>query len=107
METLYRFKLDRTTGKIERVAIKEYTIKENYIGKMMITYRLNSRTSMVSADNIERYLNDMVYSYNSSIDNAIEIIKADLENKIVSAKNTLDKCTGILERIESSREFVL
>ena len=73
----------------------------------MITYRLNSRTSMVSADNIERYLNDMVYSYNSSVDNAIEIIKADLENKIVSAKNTLDKCTDILERIESSREFVL
>ena len=95
MKTLYCFKYDEETGKIETIEIPEYRVDVNrYTGRKTYCFqkpRINKSDSHyhIPEAKLDRYVNNKVYTFNSDIQNAKRIILEDMTYRQLQAYNDL------------------
>lgn len=95
--TLYCFKMIEEDGKFSlyRYAINDYKTtlgayksEYHFLGK----YIDENHRAYVSGDKIDRFVNNKVYSLNSSITDAERIIEQTLQSQCDAARAKLDRC---------------
>lgn len=100
--TLYCFKVTEEDGKFSlcRYAINDYKTTSgaykseyHFLGK----YIGENHRAYVSGDKMDRFVNNKVYSLNSSIADAERIIEQTLQSQCDAARAKLDRCTYRLD----------
>jgi len=107
MDTLYRFRLDTETGKVEKLVITEYHLVRPGSRDEAYRYRGKSVTNYVKLSNLDRMFCNQVYTFNPSEQHAIEIMMQELTDKIDDIQSQLDRMKGIQAKLRCYKAFRL
>lgn len=92
--TFYCFRLNKETGEITRLEIKDYKFdawKGYPVRRRCYMFKVNSNRYCAYEDEFDRFKNDRVYSFNGSMEHAVQIIYKHLEEKRNAAEKEYKK----------------
>ena len=98
-DTIYRFKLDTETGKIERFEITDYDIKYDIQGKKYYKYKLGSCRNFVYHKKMDTVKNNAIYTFNPWI-NYRELMYEAFMKKANKAYDDYIKYSKIMKIVE-------
>ena len=98
-EILYCFKLNKETGEIKRIDIKNYERGKWTGSKNFFRYRINSNIYYAYENDLERFKNDRMYTFNPSMERAVEEIQKKLTSNRDIAKHELEKWETLLDKL--------
>lgn len=106
MRSLYKYKLDEMTGEISKTEIKEYTeiMGINANGKQEVKAYKIPGYHPIDADKLDRYLHNIVYTFNPSIEYTKRIMISAFRAKYNNAHTIACKCKNILDMLENAPE---
>ena len=108
METLYCFKLNEDKAIIEIFEIKEYSIiyycnKEHYVFKHKLGGNHDCK-HYIPITNIDKLVNFKVYSFDSSLENAISHITSSLVEKRTKAYNEYERWNKLIIHLNDTKK---
>ena len=100
MDTLYRFRLNKETGKIDTFKITEYSVVGGVYSRKCYRYHGPSCTNFVDFKNIDKMFCNQVYTFNPDINAARQIMLDTLNDKADMLRKEYDTIRDILEKME-------
>lgn len=100
MKPLYYFKIDEKTGKITCQEITKYEEGRWTSNKMYYRWKGNSGASMYAYTNdLDRFKDWHVYTFNPDYDHAYEIIYDGLQEKLLAAEKTYKRFQRVFDKV--------
>ena len=106
MDTLYCFKVNPEDGEIKKITIPEYTVKNNSPYTSRKTYTFNNNINSegkfyyLSSEKIDRYVSNKLFTFDSSMIDAVTEIINTLETKSEKLRDDLRKNESILAMVK-------
>ena len=98
MDTLYRFGLNTEDGTIEVREIDDYEYRAMPYNKSYYRYRGKSQWNYARECNLDKMVNNAVYTFNPSKKHAKEIMRGALIDKRYELVNKLGKIEDLLRK---------
>ena len=111
MDTLYLFRLDENTGKLTRIAIPQkadtyragaYEKIHWGVSKQYYKYTMHGTTYYTDPNDIDKFKNWRVYSFNSDKEHAMKIIQSSLQERQQKAYEEYSRYTEVLNRLSNN-----
>ena len=96
---LYYFKVDEKTGKITRYEITAYEEGNMVSGKRFYRWKGISCIMYAYSNDLDRYKDWHIYTFNPDYDNVYEIIIEALQEKLKAAEKTYKRFKRVVEKV--------
>lgn len=102
MSPLYCFEIEEETGKIKRIVIENYRERHHSMympNKITYCYSVNNAIHEVRGDNIDKFVNWKVHSFNDDIENARQIVLANLRTRYKQAISDTKRYATVIDKL--------
>ncbi len=102
MDPIYKFTLDKETGRVDVLEIKDYEMKNTTLDNPMLhycRYRHNGLMYYAYLRDFDRFKNNHVYSFNPNKNSALIIMIDAIQARMDNAKNEHDKWQNIIKML--------
>lgn len=106
MTPLYRFQLDEDTGRITRTVIEDYHISHPSLyvpNRVHYLYVTRGIRHDIHGENIDKFVNWQVYSFSESIENAKNIMLANLKARYKQAISDTKRFATVIDKLGDLR----